>query len=290
LPLTIPIVINNFLLKFKKKKKYNIKTICVGKIYVGGTGKTPLSIKINQLLKKLNFKTAIIKKFYLDQVDEQKLLKNNAKLFCKKNRYNALKDAIDNKIDVAIFDDGLQDKSINYDLSFVCFNTKVWIGNGMLIPAGPLREKIKSLKKYDVVFLNGNSKNIYKIKSIIKKNNPKIKIFETMYEPTNIKKFSKKQKYVIFSGIGNSESFAETVGSNKLTIVKELRYPDHYKYTKNDIYKIIKIAKKLNAKILTTEKDYMKLEKFKFSEINFLKISVSVKNENKLIKFLIKKL
>ena len=52
-----------------------------------------------------------------------------------------------------IFDDGLQDKNISYDLQFVCFDSERWIGNGNLIPSGPLREKISSLKKYDAVFL-----------------------------------------------------------------------------------------------------------------------------------------
>ena len=51
----------------------------------------------------------------------------------------------------------MQDKSINYDLKIVCFNNVQWIGNGFLIPAGPLREGIKSLKKYDAVILNGDS-------------------------------------------------------------------------------------------------------------------------------------
>ena len=70
---------------------------------------------------------------------------------------DSLNKAIAQKINYVIFDDGLQDKNINYDISIVCFNSKNWVGNGMLIPSGPLREKIDSLKKYDVVFLNGNN-------------------------------------------------------------------------------------------------------------------------------------
>ena len=57
LPFTLPIIINNFFLSIKKNIKYkDIKTICVGNIYVGGTAKTPLTIKLNQILHKLNFK------------------------------------------------------------------------------------------------------------------------------------------------------------------------------------------------------------------------------------------
>ena len=65
---------------------------------------------------------------------------------------------------IAIFDDGLQDKKLDYDLKFVCFDSENWIGNGKLIPAGPLREDISSLRKYDAVFLKDNdlNKNVQK--------------------------------------------------------------------------------------------------------------------------------
>ena len=95
LPFTFPIIINNFLLNSKKKNrdKQIIKKICVGNIYVGGTAKTPLTIKIYQILSKLNFKTATIKKFYKDQIDEQIILKRETKLYCLRNRKNSIKES-----------------------------------------------------------------------------------------------------------------------------------------------------------------------------------------------------
>jgi tetraacyldisaccharide 4'-kinase len=139
LPFTLPLIINNFFLKLKKKDEFNnkITRICVGNIYVGGTGKTPLVIKIFQILNQLNYKTAVIKKFYRNHFDEQKILNDNTKLYCLKNRVTAVYEAIKDKNDIVIFDDGLQDRSINYDLKFICFNNIKWIGNGFLIPAGP---------------------------------------------------------------------------------------------------------------------------------------------------------
>ena len=83
LPFTIITQAYNFLKKNKLKYKSKIKTVCVGNIYIGGTGKTPLSLKINQTLSK-KFKTVIIKKLYLNQKDEIKLLSNYAKLIVKK--------------------------------------------------------------------------------------------------------------------------------------------------------------------------------------------------------------
>ena len=287
LPFTLPFIINNFYLNFKSKKKIKkIKSICIGNIYIGGTAKTPLTIKIDTILKKLNLKSATIKKFYKDQIDEQMLLKKHTNLYCYKNRKLAITQAVKNNIDIVVFDDGLQDHSINFDLTFVCFNNSTLIGNGLLIPSGPLREKLESLRKYDSVFLNGNGENISKFKSLIRKFNKNIKIFETFYKPKNVKKFNKKEKYLMFSGIGNPASFRKTLTNNGFNIIKEIVFPDHYQYNLNDITNIKKLAKKLNAKIITTEKDYIKLNSKNNKEINFLEVEIIIKKEKKLINFI----
>ena len=289
LPLTIVLFLKN-LFTFKNNQKItNIKTICVGNIYVGGTGKTPFSIELNNILKNLNFKTAIIKKFYKNQIDEQKLINNKSKLYCENKRIDSIKKAIKDKNEIAIFDDGLQDRSLNYDISFVCFNIQNWIGNGFLLPAGPLRENLKSLINYSAVILAGNGENTKKIRSQIKKYSPKIKIFEIMYNPINIKKFRDNKNYLIFSGIGNPETFKKTLTLNKIKVIKSIVFPDHYQYTNNDIIKLKQLAKKLKAKILTTEKDFMRIRNNK-KKINFIKVNLLIKEKKNLINFLKKNL
>ena len=287
LPLTFPIIINNFFLTRKKNQpNQKIKKICVGNIYVGGTAKTPLTIKIYETLKNLKYKAATLKKYYKDQIDEQQILKSKTIMYCAKNRNQALNQAIKDNIDVVVFDDGLQDGSITYDLSFVCFNNIKWIGNGLLIPAGPLREKIENISKYDAIFLNGNEWDNSNIKSLINKYNKDIPIFEGTYKPTNISQFDANAEYLIFSGIGNPESFKETVINNKLKVIKEIIFPDHYQYTENDINNILLHAKKLNAQILTTEKDYAKINFNNDIDIKCLKIELTIKDEQKLINYL----
>ena len=287
LPLTFPIIINNFFLK-RKTNQHNQKIIkiCIGNIYVGGTAKTPLTIKIYEILKNLKYKTATLKKYYKNQVDEQQILNSKTILYCAKNRNLALNQAIKDNIDIIIFDDGLQDGSINYDLKFVCFNNTKWIGNGFLIPAGPLREKIESISKYDAVFLNGNERDNSNIKSLINKLNKNIPIFESTYRPINIDQFDTNAKYLIFSGIGNPDSFKETVVNSRLKVVKEMIFPDHYQYNTNDINNIMLYAKRLDAQILTTEKDYAKINFNKNNDIKFLEIEITIKDEDKLIDYL----
>ncbi len=167
-PISLLIKIINYSKSKQLQKKFKIKTICVGNIYVGGTGKTSLCIKINEILQKKKIKSCFIKKFYSNQMDEINLLEKSGKIFSSSKRVDAIRQAENENYEVAIIDDGLQDKSINYDLKLLCFNNINWIGNGMTIPSGPLREDIDELKKYDHIFLNGNLENVEKLK---KKNN-----------------------------------------------------------------------------------------------------------------------
>ena len=286
-PFTILVRINNFFLNNKKLfKSHQVKSLCVGNIYVGGTAKTPLTIKIYQILNKLDINACTIKKFYKSHYDEQKMLSEKTKLYCEKNRIDGLNKAILDNKDVAIFDDGLQDRSINYDLKIVCFNDLKLIGNGFLIPAGPLREKINSISKYDMAFINGNEVDNTKLKLLLKSYNANIEIFETSYKATNIKEFNINDKYMIFSGIGNPDSFKQTLINNNIKIAKEMIFPDHYNYTHKDIDRIKYQARKLNLKILTTEKDYIKIKSIDKNDIKYLKVELDIKNEDRLINHL----
>ena len=275
------------LLIVSKKKFKEIKTICVGNIYVGGTGKTSLSLMIYDILLKNKIKTCFIKKYYSDQKDEQKILENKGKLFNFSKRELSLEKAIKENYDVAIFDDGLQDKSIEYDLSFVCFNNLNFIGNGLTMPSGPLRESFKNIKKYKYIFLNGNMENIKNIREKILETNSNAKIFEAKYIPMNIKEFDLNEKYLVFSGIGNHKTFLSMLKNNKMIINKDIEFPDHYNYSEKDLKNILKISKDNNLKILTTEKDFFRIN-IKLNEIKFIKSKLEISNEKDLINILSK--
>ena len=288
LPLSILLQILNSANKLisKKKSYQNIKTICVGNIYVGGTGKTSLSMKLYEIFSKKNIKTCFIKKDYSNQKDEQKILDNKGKLFKSKKRAQSLQEAIYKNYEIAIFDDGLQDHSINYDLTFVCFNNLNWIGNGFTIPSGPLRESFKTIKDHKNIFVTGNLTNLESIKKEILKINPQSNILTAIYVPLNLHEFDKKEKYLVFSGIGNHESFVSMLKSNGLNIIKDLEFPDHYNYSDQIIYDITSQAKKLNCKILTTEKDFLRLKGNNSNEIKFIKSELKINNENDFLTIL----
>ena len=283
IPFSMITFIINFFKNFLSKKNFKIKTICVGNIYLGGTGKTSLTIEINNILKK-SFKTIFIKKKYIDQLDEIELLKTYGNVFSDNDRkISLIKAENTRKYNLALLDDGLQDKTIKYDISIACFNSSYGIGNGLLIPAGPLRENLSMLRNYSAIFLNGEKKN-KRLFSILKEFNNHI--FYSNYISTNIRKFNRKNKYLYFCGIGNPEEFEYTLKKYKFNIVKKFIFPDHHNFKDKEIDEIKKIAFENKLKIVTTEKDYKRLNTKNKKNIDFLKIKLKIKNLNKFRKFL----
>ena len=287
-PLSLIVFLINIVKKFSLKKNFKIKSICVGNLYIGGTGKTPLSIKINNILKK-KYKTVFIKKKYSDQIDEQNILKSYGNLICTKHRDTAFKIAENQKYDVAILDDGLQEKNLDYKVTIVCFNSSDGIGNGLLIPSGPLREVMTEIKNYDAVFLNGEKSN-KKLSKYLKKLNNNIKIFEAKYKPKNLRSFNLKKNFLFFCGLGNPSEFERTLKKYKFKIKEKFIYPDHYNFTQSDIFNMKKLAKKKKLNIITTEKDYLRLNKKNRKNIKFLKVDLNIKNLKNFTKFLFERL
>ena len=219
-------------------------------------------------------------------MDEQKLIEKYAELIVSKNRLEGLNEAKIKKFDYAIFDDGLQDKSIDYNSKIVCFNNKQWIGNGLLIPAGPLRENIQSLQRFDAVVLNGNIKNNLEIIKSIKSINNTIEIFETDYRAKNSNKLNKNSNFVAFSGIGNPINFFDNFEKEKIKIIKKFEFPDHYNFSIKDLKKIRNYASTYKAEIITTEKDFLRLEDTERQNINYLDLDLQILDENNFKTFI----
>jgi len=281
LPITILVKIVIFI-RFFFFKSYvaKIPIICVGNIYIGGTGKTPLCIELFSILKSLGKKPAFIRKKYNKYEDELKLLNKVGPVYENKKRIKAINSAIQENANVAILDDGFQDFKIKKNLSIICFNEEQWIGNGFTIPSGPLREGLRSLKRANCVVING--KKNPDIENIILKINNLIKIFYSMYIPQNIDQF-KNNKIICFAGIGNPVNFFNLLKNNNINIFEEIIFPDHYTYVEKDLEIMIKKAEENNATLLTTEKDYLRIDKNYKEKINYLKIKVEIENKNEFI-------
>jgi len=272
-PLSIIVYFIAKLKRLKKGKKFKFPIICIGNVYLGGTGKTPISIEIFKILSSINKKPVFIKKFYPYIHDEINILNKIGPVISEKSRIKSLKSLDNSSYEVALLDDGFQDTKFLKDLSIVCFNENNWIGNGNIIPSGPLRESLDALKYADCIMIKG--KKDQKKERQLLNYNKKLQFFYFDYN-IEIDNSIREEKFITFAGIGNPESFFELLTRNNLNVIKKIIFPDHHKFTNNDLDKIINFANENNAIILTTEKDYERLEHKYKSLIYFTKLSVKI--------------
>ena len=259
------------------KKKFSIPVICVGNIYLGGTGKTPLSIKIWEIFKDEK-RPVVLKKNYKNHQDEIELIKKYCKILVSDKRSDGINRAIEKNFDLVIMDDGSQDFEIIKNLNIICFNSQQGIGNGYTIPSGPLRENLKSLKKCQIILINGK-KNL-QFEEKLKIYNNKLEFFYFNYFIKNVNEF-KNKKLIPFAGIGNPENFFQLLKDSHLNIVKEINFPDHYEYKQADLDNLVAMENKYNAKLVTTEKDYLRISPFNRRRFEMLPIKVNIHEEKK---------
>ena len=286
-PLSIIFLLISFIIRIlKTQKKHQIPIICIGNIYVGGTGKTPLASEIFKIVKSIGKNPAFIKKDYSYLIDEIKMLKKIGKTFVSDNRGKAIDFSITEGHDVAILDDGFQDFSIKKDFSILCFNSNQLIGNGFLIPSGPLRQTFQSIKQAECVVING-TKNL-EFEDKIKKINENIKIFYSKYKIKNLDKF-KNKKVLAFAGIGNPSNFFELLKKNNINVKETISYPDHYNYSEEDYGFLIK-KKEQDVLLATTEKDYYRLNEKMKESFDYVDVDLEIDNKNEFINLINSKL
>tara|TARA_B100000686_G_scaffold354544_1_gene465350 strand:+ start:3938 stop:4873 length:936 start_codon:yes stop_codon:yes gene_type:complete len=284
LPISILIQILFFIKKIiVKKESFSVPVICIGNIYIGGTGKTPTAIKMVSIFEKLKKAPVIIKKFYNNQNDELVLIKEKTKNFVVGlTRSEAINKALKKNFNLIILDDGFQDYTIRKNLNILCFNSNQLIGNGFSIPSGPLREPISSIKNSQIIIINGNRNENFEKR--IKKISNDISIYYSNYLPVNIKKLQ-NINLLAFAGIGNPENFFQLLSKYNLKVEKTISFPDHYNYTEKDIKNLFNLAKKNSLRLVTTEKDYCRLKYLKLNEnISHIAVQLNLVEEEKFIK------
>ena len=280
LPFAQIIRVINFLKGLKTPNRFRVPVICVGNIYLGGTGKTPLSVEIFEITKSLGKKPAFVKKFYPFVQDEIEILKTKGEVFLEKNRTKSIKLLEQKGKDIAILDDGYQDLSIFKNLSIVCFNESEGVGNKQIIPAGPLRESLNSLSRADIVFIKGKKNNNFEKE--LRTFNQNIDIFYFNYEILN-KEIIKDKKIIAFAGIGSNNNFFNLLTENNLNIFMTKSFPDHHLYKEKELDDLIKLAKENEALLLTTEKDYNRIKNKYYNNIKSVVTKINIVDKNKFV-------
>ena len=302
LPFSLLYLFGHFLNFFRKiPTRINKPIICVGNLVAGGAGKTPVAIAIGEMLKELNIDfaylsaghggkiknfTSVNAKEYDSKAvgDEPLLLSEVATAFVSKNRlFGAKQIALMPEKKLIVMDDGLQNPTLIKDFSIMVIDGNYGFGNGFIIPCGPLREPVWiGIKKADLVIIVGEDK------SRIAKNFCRgKKIIKAKIKTVNGKKFHKKS-VIAFCGIGRPEKFFDSLKQNNTNIITKFSYADHHQYQEREIRKMINLAKKNKVRLVTTKKDWVRLEKMYQKQIDYLDIKIEFDDPSYLKDKLIK--
>lgn len=257
----------------RKKNEYISRrpVICFGNILSGGVGKTPIVRNVAKFFDAPVIMRGYKKSKETDSIgDEAKMLSADDILVHVGNRKSNLILLNKQKSNTPIImDDGFQNSSIKKDISVLVFDEGIGFGNGFLLPAGPLREKKSAMQRADAII-------------VIKRKNAR----PDFAVPTNVPVFyaknsevcsyDKNTHVVAFAGIGYPDKFFDNVPCK---VVERIYFPDHYQYGDEDIKKLIDLAAKKNAKLLTTEKDWVRLPKWAQKEIKFSALQTEIESK-----------
>lgn len=261
------------------------KVIAVGGLTVGGSGKTMVCQFIAQMLLQHNFRPAILsrgfgrtssqvlqvdlsKHSYKDVGDEPLLLANTCPTFVGQDR-SASAHLAEEKSDILILDDGLMQKDLQPDIKVLVIDANQCIGNGYMLPLGPNRltfSKIKTSIDSIIVIGKPDSKRQEKLDNIFEG-------FHNIFRGSiKIDKIS--GPVIAFCGIGYPEKFFNSL--SQCSIVKKIVYPDHYIYQNKDIRELIHFKYKFGAKLVTTMKDFVKIDNVYRKEFTPLRAQLEI--------------
>jgi len=282
--------------QFVKPYRSSLPVICIGNLVVGGSGKTPTALAVmehiqnTQLFDKPVFLTRgyggsfegpilIDPKVHDASMagDEALLLARKAPVIVSRDRKAGAKLAEQNGFDVILMDDGLQNPSLYKDLRLIVIDGGTGFGNGLTLPAGPLREEIESgLANSDAVLVIGEDKK--NVQALVPQ--------ETSILNASIESETgplKDTPYLAFCGLGRPEKFFATLRNLGVNLVDCVSYPDHHAYNQDDLDQLHERAGAVQARLITTEKDAVKLAQFKgYEDVAVLPIHLRWHDENEL--------
>ena len=294
---------------FLKKTNFTVPVIVVGNITVGGTGKTPFVIWLAKCLQKKGYRPGIVSRgvggekisqpYWIDAMANPQYVGDEAVLLAKRtqcpmvvcvDRVAAVNELLKKtNCNMVISDDGLQHYHLGRSMEIIVVDGIRELGNGQLIPAGPLREPVKRLREADLIIINGKSKLHHPIfkSGIVEKKlehmNLEGDILFSLIRPDqtlSLDIFSHKKIHAI-AGIGHPERFFSLLRDYGIHLIEHV-FPDHYLYQRDDIY----FADDLP--VIMTEKDAVKCMEFADPRHWYLPVDAKMSSnlEKKILSFL----
>lgn len=261
---------------FTKSVTTPIPSLCIGNATIGGAGKTPTTIALAAMLKARGLAPAIGLRGYGSNTpigvtrvepsshevgtigDEALLLARTAPCYVGSDRFAISLAAQKDGATHILFDDGLQNPKIRYDLSLLVIDGSYGFGNGKIIPSGPLRENwIAAVERSNAYLIAGEDTK--KIVETISRLYPgKLRLTASLIPeiPQELRQFP---SFYAFAGIGRPEKFFQTCENSGLLLAGHKKFPDHHVYAQHELEALQAEAHRCNARLLTTEKDFVRL-------------------------------
>jgi len=270
--------------------------ISVGNATAGGTGKTPTTIALAQLLQSMDFAPHILTRGYGGHAnhahrvtsdddwkhvgDEALLLAKTAPTWVGSSRLASAQQAANARASVALCDDAHQHYALQKTISFLVIDGPYGIGNGRLIPAGPLREPFaEALDRADAVIMIGD--DAQQLAERIS-----LPVFHASLAPATDVADLKQKKWLAFAGIGRPAKFFDTLRTLGIPLVATRSFADHHAYSAAEITALSREAKELGAELLTTEKDVVKLASAQLQQVTALPVALTFATPDALAEFL----
>jgi tetraacyldisaccharide 4'-kinase len=211
--------------------------------------------------------------------DEPLLLAKSAPTWAGPNRVLSAEKAIESGASILVLDDGLQNHTLVKDINFLVVDEIQGLGNGMIFPAGPLREPLeKALERIDAVIVIGDES------PVVAPNKP---LFHAKLQAT---KRDIGQHVVAFCGMGCPEKFHATLTKQGYTISEFVTFADHHPYTIPDLIQLNRLQKKHDAILITTSKDWLRLPHAYRSIVEVLPVDLVFREPNTFREFVDKEL
>lgn len=251
-----------------KPERVDAPVICVGNLTVGGVGKTPIVRALRARLGERGVKTAVLLRGHggrlsgpvrvdishlaADVGDEALLHANDGLTVIARDRVAGARLAVEAGAELILMDDGFQNPALAKDASLIVVDARVGFGNGRVVPAGPLREPIKAgLARADAIVRVVNAGE--EARSIATGGLP---VIDATIQPTGA---APTGPVVAFAGIGRPEKFFATLRASGAEIVDAIPFADHHPYTDDDVAFLTRLAAERGARLVTTEKDHVRL-------------------------------
>lgn len=263
--------------------RVNAPTICVGNLTAGGAGKTPVVLSLATLLRERGRKPHILSRGYggtlkgplqvdaarhsaIEVGDEPLLLAAAAPCWIGADRVASARAAIDAGADLLLLDDGFQNPALHYDVALIVIDGGYGLGNGRVMPAGPLREPAApALQRASAVVMIGACEKRIEL--------GRLPILTAQLVPIEADAL-KGQRVVAFAGIGRPAKFFATLRERGADIAEQKDFADHYRYAELDLHTLDALAQANKATLVTTEKDWVRLPPRWREKIRALKVAL----------------